>query len=1327
MRLKHLCLCLLSLLLATACGQQEEPEGSTQHISPLIAADISNHNIQAITEDANGQIWLATFRGLNRYDGHQFYQYFYAADSTGLPDNNVLDLLVDSRKRLWLATGNGICRHSEMDNFPRIPIEGDDKACSQLMESPDGTIYAATDTSILIFNEQAQCFQPFISSDQKRNLHIRKLLTDTNNRLWMLTGKHLYGYDKQGKCFFTVSLPSGFDTHFADSYLDRHGKLWLGCLQGLLLFDVHTQRFCQLPACFQKAIAKEQLGYIRCIQPYTESQLLLVCQSKILLYDEAKQTLVQESDAAFPFNIPSFSPRKIFIDSRKNVWMGSADESFVVGYNKSRKFNNQNKFEAKYGKQPVTSVAIDRKQNIWIATKKNGLVTYNPSTQDIREVALPGQSDHSPYYLYVDSRDHLWTTNMQGVAEYAYDGQHLHLLRTEETPLKLCATEDKYGTVWFGGNGNSLLAFHPDSATCSMLPLFPPNVLFVAALLTMKDGSLVAGGYVAGIKQIDPATRAVTDFPIPNKALEPFIRRPRFIPTSFFQDSMGDVWLGLVGNGLLHYDIRTRQLERMENISCSDISSFEEDKQGNVWISTMYGLNKYDRSTGEVIQYYEADGIGGNQFFDRASCKLSDGTLVFGGTHGITLFNPADVTETDSIPVLFQSLRINNQLVKPRKGGIIEQRIENRPVINLNHRQNSFTIGYSDVGYSEYENAHFFYKLDGVDKMWIDGRTNHEATYANLPTGCYTFCVKIADNIKQKPLSENSICIIVHPAPWNTWWAWTIYIICAVAAMWYFVVAKRRNRANKLRMEMAEREKEQEQRVNQMNMQFFANVSHEFRTPLTMIAGPIDILATNSRLKGNDARLIGVVKHSIRRMLRLVNQIMDFNKLENDTLRLNVQRMDIIQPLCQLCDIFLFNAEEKHVTLVKHGFEGSLLSWIDVDKLDKIVSNLLSNAMKFTPSNGQIDISLDVLDDYIQVVVADTGKGIPDDQLENIFKRYYQLDNQTKGIYNWGTGIGLYYARRLAELHHGSLTAANRTDGSGAVFTLRLPMADETYSMEERAIQTEQQEARYPIKQDDMASTSSMPDDDDKPLILVVDDDADVVNYLRIILSPNYRVVYRFNAEDALKAMGEDAPSLVLSDVVMPGMDGYAFCNIVKGDNQLCHIPIILVTAKTTVENQIEGLEKGADAYITKPFEPKLLLALIKSQLENREKVRQLLNQSTNANDSLEKALGPQDQHFMTELYKLMDAYIMDAEIDVAQVALQLGMSRTKFYYKMKGLTGTTPNVFFRTYKLNRAASLLREGRHTVSEVAYLTGFSSPSFFSTSFRKQFGVAPSEFK
>lgn len=669
-------------------------------------------------------------------------------------------------------------------------------------------------------------------------------------------------------------------------------------------------------------------------------------------------------------------------------------------------------------------------------------------------------------------------------------------------------------------------------------------------------------------------------------------------------------------------------------------------------------------------------------------------------------------------------------MVRPGKGACIDRHLSYNPDINLKYDQNGFSISFAALDYSESERLHHYYKLDGFDQYWINAHNNKEAYYANLPAGTYTFRVRITQNDQSTIVGENAIRVIVHPAPWATWWAYTFYLIAGITILAFFIRAMWRIRAEKQAVLRAEQAKAQEQFINKMNMSFFANISHEFRTPLTMISGPISLLYSSSDITGENKNLLRIVQRSVNRMLRLVNQMLDFNKLENDTLKLKVRPTEIVVFLKELTDIFRVNAESKSITMITNGLEGSFIAWIDEDKIDKIFTNLMSNALKYTPAGGRINVNFDIVsgEDAVQAVkieVINTGQ-IPDDKLEKIFERYYQISDEHGGIYNWGTGIGLYYARSLARLHHGSLTASNLKDDNKVMFTLIVPVGQSAYSEAERSHEQVNQLEAFPLEENPLPVKPDPDLDKEKKTIMVVDDDSEVAYYLELLLGSDYQVVCRFNAESALEAITESVPDLILSDVVMPGKDGYWLCREIKESLQLCHIPVILVTAKTTIENQVEGLNVGVDAYVTKPFEPHYLMALIKSLLNNREKTRSLLSRSTQTDKMDENVLSPQDNMFMTELYHLMESELSNPELDVTRMTQLLKISRTKFYYKVKGLTGENPSVFFKTYKLNRAAELLKEGKYTISEIADMTGFNTLSHFSKSFKQQFGIPPSEY-
>lgn len=632
------------------------------------------------------------------------------------------------------------------------------------------------------------------------------------------------------------------------------------------------------------------------------------------------------------------------------------------------------------------------------------------------------------------------------------------------------------------------------------------------------------------------------------------------------------------------------------------------------------------------------------------------------------------------------------------------------------------------VDYCENPRVAYRYMLEGIDKGWVEASGSHEAYYANVPAGNYIFRVGILGD----DTSEISLRVFIERPKWLSWWAICIYCLLVAGIVGVLVMTSMKIRAERHAVNKARREKERERHINDMNMRFFANISHEFRTPLTMISGPIKQLVGAEGMSAENRHLLSIADTNVRRMLNLVNQLLDFNKLENDTLPLEVERIDIAAMLRRISDTFANHAAGKEINFVINGMEENCFATADADKIMKIYYNLLSNALKFTPRGGSITVGLDTVDDpglgsSLKIYVRNTGQRIPSDKLEKIFERYYQLDGNTSaGSYNCGTGIGLYYARALARLHHGSLKAVDNPSFEGAEFVLIIPAAQEAYASDVHKT-TPSQPVAYPLTTGNREINDRDSDEESKPTVLVVDDDIQVAEYMRSLLSPNYKVVTRFDAASALEWLNENIPALIISDVVMPGTDGYELCRTIKHDLRFSHIPVILLTAKATPENQVEGLEAEADAYITKPFDPAVLTSQIGSLLRNRERARRMITAVTTVEDVDQDVISPQDSAFLKDLYGLMEKELTNTEIDVNEIARLMNMSRTKFYYKVKGLTGEPPSVFFKTYKLNRAAELIKEHRYTLSEISDMTGFSSLSHFSRSFKKQFGTNPSSFE
>ena len=1320
--------CLITIVL-TGCQKKEclEQLDKDEEHGLVVANELSNSRVQCIAEDASGQLWIGTFRGLNRYDGHEYYQYFCANDTMGLPDNQIKDILCDSKKRLWVATVNGICRYTRMDCFERISTKTTNLNIQKLMEDKHGRVFAYNSTEVLLYDDALKAFHPIITRQlPKQQWTWGNCIIDAANDILITESQRLLLYD--GTSFkLKQEFPSSGNRDLYYSEILSNGLIILSGFGDIILFDSKARRIVPIdPKIKARLTAHNSI---------IQAARLLV--NNTILLSTSKNGVFELNLLANELNsLPTeFSlVTQIFQDSRQNVWMGTYDKGLFADYYYKEKFGgSDNYLNRAIDHSSVLAVTLDHQNNLWISTLSKGLFVYHSDSQQAEIIPLEelpsGEQKNAITHIFCDRNDYLWLSTGSMVLKCRYDGSRLTILSQAPVVGVMDFEQTDDGTVWVSTSSNDIVGF-PNIGEPITKQAFNADFCFIPSLLKLNNGQLLISAFFQKILKMNPKTGKFSELNIPSMAQ--CIRRSVYIPTDMIQDSKGDVWIGTVSNGLLRYNPDTNEMTRISGISCSDVGSIEEDYQGNIWVATMKGLNRWDRKTGRITSLYKADGIAGDEFVDRASCQLPNGSLVFGSTDGITVFNPADIDTLRHIPLLFSDLKIHNQLVHPSAGGPIEALLDSCKEVRLNHNENSFSISFTALDFGEYERVHYYYKLDGFDNNWIDAGNDHWASYANLPSGHYTLRVRTTDSASDEAVSDvRTISVIVETAPANSWWAWCLYLSLAAALAYYLYRNARRVVLARRAARQAQIEKEQEKRLNAMNMSFFANIAHEFRTPLTMIAGPVGQLVRSSSLADEERSLLSIAQRSIQRMFKLVNQLMDFNKLENDTLRLHVEQIDVVKAINEICDTFVFNAREKGVTINRLGMEDSLMGWTDGDKLEKILSNLLSNALKFTPQGGHIDVSLDVADQQVKICVADSGKGIPENQLENIFKRYYQLDNQTKAIINWGTGIGLYYSRRLAELHHGSLTARNNTSGTGAVFTFVYPMNETAYTDAER--QT--------IASDNVADmrvfdTSAMPQpalqaehtEDTRPTILIVDDDTEIINYMRVLFSRDYRLITCLDAETALEEMRAAEPNLVLSDVAMPGKDGYELCQEIKQDIQLSHIPVILVTAKITADNQIEGLNVGADAYVTKPFEPAVLSALIQSQLKNRARIRKLLaNATTTEDEQVEDALSSQDKHFMEELYKLMEEELSNSELDVTRITKLLLISRTKLYYKIKGLTGETPSNFFRTYKLNRAAELLKSGEYTVSEIADKCGFSTQSHFSVVFKKQFGVTPTEYK
>ena len=1341
------------LLAALACKRYEGSFTPSVPEGCLVVSDrLSNQKVNGFAQDKDGHIWIATGRGLDKYTGTEFHQYFCIEDSLGLPDNQINAVLAAQDGKMWVSTVAGVAVRSSQGGFRRIPVFGDNLSMSQILEDPrTSSVLFLGGNSLYKYDTEQDLIRPVIRELAAFGSPAAALLPD--GRIWVITdgGFRVNAYSTED---FSLSASLSLPLQAYHICAMGNQELWFSGMGSLSILNTRTEEWQPLPDAIraEKRLISGDIDIL--FAPDSHSMLMNVIGKGFFLYSSTRGRVSYQSDPDFPYTIPDSDIRNLFRDSRGNLWMGTSDRGFHVSYHDKSLFgSNKHLTQALQGKN-VTALCPDHSGGLWICTMRDGLYRYDLSSGELREVPIShlipdGQVGYiRTSGVFTDSAGDLWLifTEKNRVIRCVWDGKRLQARDVVFSFTPIAIEEDDRGAIWVGGFSPSLVRY--DKKEKSQQEVMLPSGegwTFTTNLKMKEPGWLLACCFGLPPVPVNTYSLEASETEMDPEDRAALTRRSHFIPNSLLRDSGGSIWVGTYANGLFLSE--NGHLQPIPGAPCQDICSIQEDRQGNIWVSTMAGLGKYDRTVGNFVHYVKADGIGGDQFNERSSCILPDGTLVFGGTHGITWFNPLDMPAQRSVPLVFETLTIHGQLVPPAPNGPIDKLLCEKPEVTIRHNQNGFGISFSALDYSEYEQIRYAYKLEGFDRDWVRIGTRHDVYFANLPSGKYTLRVRIANGSHSVTETEESLSIRVLPPWYRAWWAITLFIMTGlfVLAVLYTLYRHmrrvRKEAAKRIREVRREREKAEEaekaeKALNKIQMNYFSNVAHEFRTPLTMIAGPAQQLSVSEGVKGQDRQLVDIINRNATWMLSLVNQLLDFNRIGNSKLHMKVAKMDIVQPLRDIADLFRYNAQSKGIELGTYGLEDPFTMWVDADKVQKVVMNLLSNALKFTPSGGKVMLGFDVIPradaaarfpltdadsdgQYACISVSDTGPGIAEDELEKIFERFYQSSSSNK---LQGSGIGLYYARVLCNLHHGYIKAWNREEG-GAEFCIILPVSASSYPEEER---TDQKPQLLIAAQPSLQQENTPEEEGSKRHIAVVDDDIDIANYLKILLKPQYKVSLYFDAASALKGMEEDTPDLVISDVVMPGMDGYALCEAVKNNIQLSHIPVILVTAKVAVESQVEGLGKGADAYVTKPFQPAYLLALVKSQLDNREKLHRQLGSVTTTEDIAPEALSPRDAAFMKELYELMEKELANTDLDITRITEMMKISRTKFYYKVKGLTGENPSVFFKRYKLNRAADLLKEGKFNMSEIAYMTGFNTLSHFSTSFKKQFGVPPSEY-
>lgn len=1337
--------------------------------------ELSNSLINAVYQDRKGFIWIATENGLNKFDGTRFSIYRHnATDSTSLKNNYVRTLFEDSRGNFWIGCINGLQRYDRAtDNFHELFISRKDGRknphITSIIERRNGDLWIATSgqgaISLKKNSNPASFHIETELTDRIGSNYLNVIFEDSRQNLWIATEeKGLYRYSPESKELKSYKAPyhiAGDDVSAICE--DAHGQIFVGTLtKGLFRLSSRQE------GNFEPVLYQNRMNLnIRTLIIDTRGKLIIGTDGEGVKEYQPQQDIIVDSEInAGSFDFSKSKVHSLIEDKDHNLWLGIFQKGLILVPGISNKFDYygyKSIHNNTIGSSCVMAIHTDEQATIWIGTDNDGLYAINDQGKQLRhythQAGNPQSVPGTILCLYEDSNQELWLGSyFDGLARMnkqtgtCQDATSLLQGNLNAGKPKVsCIIEDKNKNLWVGTYGSGLYKINlptqhvtyyestrneNDDWSINRLPND-----WISYLLEDREGMIWIGTY-KGLAVLNPQTDNFINYKKQNNLL------PGYVVYSLLESSNGEIWAG-TSEGLvcLNKDRLTPVLFTTADGLPSDIiCGLAEDEKKNIWISTHQGISKLNPPEKKFINYYAGDGLQGNEFTRTAVFKDKRGKIFFGGTNGVTAFYPQDITEIKKeMNVLITGFHVANRPVKKGdKSGnnvITDTAVMDTEQFTLAYNENTFSIDFSVLEFSNPDRISYQYKIKELGDEWISTQPGtNRVTYSSLKPGKYTFSVQARDHNNFSNI--RTVTIAITPPWYQTWWAkviWGCLGALLIYALTMYILSRIRHRQEVMRQKHMEQ-------INEAKLQFFINISHEIRTPMTLIISPLEkLLAEHSEKQP----VYLMIYRNAQRILRLINQLMDIRKLDKGQMHLKFRETDIVGFINDLMQTFNYQAQKKNITFTfEKELEGadSLKVWIDLNNFDKVLMNVLSNAFKYTHEGGNIEVSLKTghndayrgaLKDYFEIDITDNGIGIDKNKIEQIFERFYQIDNDMTQS-NFGTGIGLHLSRSLVELHHGIIKAENREDGQGTRFIIRLPLgsnhlkAEELENPEETGseptISQLPKDSIYETEEENKTNEYRKPKAKTRYRVLIVEDDEEIRRYIRSELDSDFRIYECTNGREGLETILKEKPDLVISDVMMPEMDGITLCRKIKQNININHIPIILLTAKSKAEDQIEGLEIGADAYIVKPFNTELLRTTISNLIANRERLRGKLVGEQQVEEKITKIeMKSNDEILMSKVMKTINDHLADPTLNVEMLAANVGMSRVHMHRKLKELTNQSARDFIRSIRLKQAANLLREKNLSVSEVAYATGFSNLSHFSNTFRDFYGISPSEYK
>jgi len=1275
---------------------------------------LSSNYISKVHLDSKNRLWVGTINGLNMLDlnkpinDRKFQRFYIHSDNVQRNNSNTINTIYeDNLGQIWVGSILGLSKLSRDENG-RIYFQNMSKTLG-INKIPVTNITQDHNNRLIIASHNGL----YIQNKNKKLLELEKIISGSFTNISVDKNNNLYAGTKNGLIFLnnndTLDVPMYKNRYVYDPsdptnslskniiesiYLDKTGIIWIGTNGGgINKFNPNKKNFKHI----KSTLATNSLSYDKIRAIYEDSNNTLWVGT---LGGGLNMLLDKNNNVAFNNfmhfdNVPNiFTIQEVDMFGKKILMVGVQNMNGAYGIDISNPKNiAKDKIkEIKGIKSSVFSILQDTNKNIWIGTYANGVIRWSPNYNTKKYGAT---------YFYNDANDATSISN--------------DIIRN--------IFEDKKGDLWFAtGNGLNRLKKSEINKKKPKFELFKNNP---------NDKNSISHNYIL----------------------------------SLYENKKGDLWIGTLGGGLNKYlPNKDNSSGKFISFSESDglpnnvIKGILEDNSENLWVSTNQGLSKFNPENKTFRNYDVNDGLQNNEFQELASLKRKNGEMLFGGINGLNAFFPNDITDNkEEAETIITDFSIFNKQVdigtSINGDTILNTSINKVKNIELKHNKNSFSFEFAALHYASPLKNKYAYKLEGFDHNWIYTSTKKRfATYTNIEPGNYTFKVKASNNDGIWDSTPASINIKITPPFYKTKWAYAIYCLLFIALLfllWKYTVI---SATKKHQLELEHIEKTKFDELQRIKLEFFTNISHEFRTPLTLIKGPLEYLQKkrNTIEETIIQEQYGLMHKNTTYLLRLVNQLLDFRKINQGKMHLVVRNSNIVDFIKEVGEPFQFLARKKSIDFSITTANKNITTWFDHDALEKIMNNLLSNAFKFTPEFGTINIDIStseadkkenykILKNYpltyesVFIKVSDTGKGINENSINTVFERFYiekDSTNNSKGI-----GIGLSFTKSLVDLHQGFIIAESK-ETEGTTFTVGLPSEKTAYENIPEISCKEEFDNDFLVRSSESESFAIGINDEIEdqnlsksrsklPVLLVVDDNEGIRTFIKQVLSDTFTVHEAENGEQGLQIATKIIPNIVLSDVVMPIMDGIELCENLKTKKETSHIPVLMLTAKSSKESELKALSVGADDFISKPFSMELLQLKLANLTKSREKLRKLFNRDINLIPK-DVTVTSADETFLQQAIEIVEKHMMNTDFNVEMLVKEMGFSRSTLYFKFKEITGLSSSEFIRNIRLKRAMQLLSKSDLSVKEIMYMTGFNTASYFSKCFKKQFGVRPSEY-